>query len=86
MRSDMKHLFLSFLAVAALACASEGEIGDSCGTAGKTTDECVSGAICTNGSGGKNACRKICTEQKDCATNESCNGVSGSSTKSCQPK
>ncbi len=82
----MKHIVLFLSAAFAIGCASEGAIGDSCGTAGKTTDECVSGAICTNSSGGKNACRKICTEQKDCATNEACNGVSGSSTKSCQPK
>ena len=83
----MKLIF-SALAIALLmfACASEGDVGDTCGTAGKTTDQCVAGAICTNGTGASNSCRKICTEQKDCATNEACNGVSGSSTKSCQPK
>ncbi|MBM4344294.1 MAG: hypothetical protein FJ100_13070 [Deltaproteobacteria bacterium] len=82
----MKRHLLLWAALLTGACASEGQVGDSCGAAGKSAGECASGAICTNTSGGKNYCRKVCTEQKDCAATEACNGVSGSSTKSCQPK
>jgi hypothetical protein len=42
-------------------------------------------AICTNDDGDTAFCRQICDEHEDCPTGESCNGVSGSSTKSCQP-
>ncbi len=68
-----------------VACSSDPiAVGGACKDAGKT-DECVSGAVCTNDSGG-NYCRKTCTDQAQCATTESCNGVTGSSIKSCQPK
>lgn len=59
------------------------DIGESCDTAG-SLDECVDGALCTNEAGG-NVCRLVCIDHADCPVNYSCNGVSGSSTKSCQP-
>jgi hypothetical protein len=59
------------------------EIGESCDEAG-SEDECVSGAICANESAG-NVCREICVVQEDCPAPLNCNGLSGSSTKACQP-
>ena len=60
------------------------KIGETCKTAGATTDECEAGAACTNATA-VNTCRKICTVQGDCAATEACNGVSGTNIKSCQP-
>ncbi len=83
-----RRLIVRLTLVAALSlaagCASA-EIGDECGTSG-ATDECVDGAICTQISSGDPVCRKSCTEDADCGTDEACNGVSGANTKSCQPK
>lgn len=69
----------------AAACASDGAVGDACDKAG-TADGCESGAICANDANGNNYCRKTCTDQAQCSAVESCNGISGSSTKACQPK
>ena len=61
------------------------DIGEECDGAG-STDDCVDGAICTNESD-KNVCRVICEDDMDCnADTESCNGVTSSNIKSCQPK
>jgi len=80
--SVLSGLLLSTL----LACGGKAEVGEKCDTAGATT-ECADGAICTNDSGGGTfTCRKTCTEQAQCASGENCNGISGSSAKSCQPK
>lgn len=65
-----------------LAACGSAEIGEECDTAG-AADECVDGAICTNDD--TNVCRAVCEVQEDCPVNYACNGVSGSSTKSCQP-
>jgi hypothetical protein len=70
------------IALALVGCGAS-EIGESCDTGG-SADECVDGAICTNESDG-NVCRLICETQDDCPMNYSCNGVTGGSTKSCQP-
>lgn len=79
------RFLLSSLLVVSLALVGCGasEIGEACDTGG-SADECVDGAICTNESEGNN-CRLICEVQEDCPMNYSCNGVTGSSTKSCQP-
>lgn len=60
------------------------DIGEECDSAG-SRDECVDGAICTNEEADVNRCRRLCDTDEDCETGESCNGVSGSSDKSCQP-
>jgi len=74
------------LIVGVASCSGGAGIGDTCLSTG-TTDECVAEAICTDeDSGDGSRCRKICTEHSDCDAGENCNGVSGSSTKSCQPK
>jgi hypothetical protein len=59
------------------------ELGESCDDSG-STDECVDDAVCTNEDQGA-ACRALCAEQVDCPDGYTCNGVSGTSQKSCQP-
>jgi hypothetical protein len=68
--------------IAAVGCGGA-DIGEPCDEPGKT-DECVDGALCTNDSSG-NFCRKICRDSDECPMGYACNGVSGTSTKSCQP-
>lgn len=78
-----KPLLTSVLALFLLACGGQ-DIGQECEGAG-SEDDCVSGAICTNESGDRNVCREICEVQEDCPAGLNCNGVTGSSAKSCQP-
>ncbi len=78
----MKKLVLMF-SLFAMACSGGVEIGGVCEMPG-TSDECVSGALCTNESGG-NTCQQICENQEECEEGFSCNGVTGSSEKTCQP-
>lgn len=76
---------LAALAIAsAVACGSQGEVGDACDTRG-STDECTDGAICSQ-SGAGSVCLTICSDDDTCGENEECNGVEGSSTKACRPK
>ena len=72
-----------WLAAAMLACGGA-EIGEACDEVG-SGDECVDGALCTNGGEGA-TCRQTCEEQEQCPEGHDCNGVSGTSTKTCQPK
>ena len=58
-----------------------------CQTAGSTS-ECPSGGLCTDvtlGGATMRICARICQNQSDCRTGYQCNGVSGSSVKSCRP-
>ena len=69
----------------ALSGCGGAELGESCDDVGKT-DECVDGAVCTKqGEGDGAACRAVCDQHEDCPPGHSCNGVSGTSLKSCQP-
>ena len=72
---------LAPLAVALLVGCGASEVGEECDDVGDT-DECEDGAICTNEEGGA-VCRALCKET--CPRGESCNGVSGTNLKSCQP-
>jgi hypothetical protein len=74
------------LSLAAVACGGSGAIGEACDTPGATDDECEAGAICDETESGDVVCLAVCEEQEDCASDESCNGVTGSSTKACHPK
>jgi hypothetical protein len=56
----------------------------ACSTPG-STNQCSSGAICTNISGDGNQCRQLCTSQADCPANQNCNGIANTTLKSCQP-
>jgi hypothetical protein len=81
----MRFLAALGLTLFLAACGGEGALGESCDTpAGE--GECEAGSICTNMTGGDNVCRKVCADQSQCSAGENCNGVSGSSTKSCQPQ
>ena len=80
----MSRTVFALIALLSSAGCSEADIGEECDTPG-STDECVSGAVCTNDSGGKR-CRRVCSDDKQCASTEACNGVSGTNIKSCQPK
>jgi hypothetical protein len=84
MRTTITTTCAAVLALLAAGCGGA-EIGEDCDTAG-SADECVDGAICTNeSSGGGAVCRETCDAHEDCPDGHSCNGVSGSSQKSCQP-
>ena len=66
-----------------LAGCGSAKIGEQCDDIGES-DECEDGAICTNEASG-GICRAICTETVDCPASHTCNGVSGTNVKSCQP-
>jgi hypothetical protein len=59
------------------------EIGEECDGIG-STDDCDEGAICTNEEG-RGICRLLCTETVQCPAAHTCNGISGTNFKSCQP-
>lgn len=72
------------LVVSFLAACGGAELGESCDSAG-STDECVDHAACTNEEGDSSRCRALCEEKEECPSGYSCNGVSGTSRKTCQP-
>lgn len=52
-----------------------------------STDECPEGSICDAIIGTAMSCVKICKEDGgECRSDQSCNGITGSSTKACKPK
>ena len=82
MRNQLRFIAAALL-LAAAACGGT-EIGDACDDVG-STDECVDDAVCTNEEGDSAACRALCEEAEDCPADHGCNGISGTSRKSCQP-
>ena len=76
-----------FFAAAAVACNDHpgGTVGDSCGDVG-SSNECQQDEICDNVDDGGTYCLRLCTDHIDCAENERCNGVTGSSRKGCHPQ
>lgn len=80
----MARWFWIVMTLAFAGCGSGDKVGDTCTTAGALADQCGDDAVCTP-EGTALVCAKICTLQSDCASNEACNGVTGS-VKSCQPK
>lgn len=64
-------------------CADVGELGEACTTRG-SEGECVSGTICSKDEADNVKCLLVCVEKEDCPVEFNCNGVSGSSIKSCQ--
>ena len=79
-----RYALLSAALLTLAAGCGGAEIGESCDDEG-STDECVDDAVCTNASGDAAACRALCQEHEDCPSGHSCNGVTGSNLKSCQP-
>ena len=83
---NLLRLSLVFGATLGLAACGGADIGETCDTSG-ATGECVDGAICTNNPSGSGfTCRKLCTDQVECAATEACNGIARSNQKSCQPQ
>ena len=78
-------LLCALLLAAPLGCGSA-EVGEECDEIGDD-DECEDGAICTNeGDSEEGTCRFICEKDDHCPPDHECNGVAGTSIKSCQPK
>ena len=83
MKKKWFRVFCALVIPVLVACGGA-DLGEDCDDVGRT-GECVSMAVCTNESGDRSVCREICEEHEDCPMGYSCNGVSGTSTKSCQP-
>ncbi len=70
-------------------CAASNEtpaaIGAACYTRGQT-GECVAGAVCDTIKDNQVVCLKICEKDEQCASTESCSGVSGTTGKACHAK
>ncbi|UQA63906.1 hypothetical protein E8A73_035940 [Polyangium aurulentum] len=79
-------MLLASAALFGAACGGA-EIGEACETEG-SEDECVDGAVCAQPTldSTEPQCLKICTDDAQCASTESCNGVSGTNIKACRPK
>jgi hypothetical protein len=80
----LRTSFLTLVLCTPILACGGAEIGESCDDVG-SADECVDDAVCTNEEGDASRCRAICKDEEDCPTGHGCNGVSGTSTKSCQP-
>ena len=86
MKKSIAVLSIStLLALLPVACGGEKKLGEGCDVSGKTSGECESGGVC-----GKSVealvCLKVCTVQTDCAADQDCNGVDGTTTKGCRSK
>ena len=57
-----------------------------CSFEGNQLQECPAGSVCTGFGSNTLVCAVICTGANECRENFECNGVSGSSVKSCKPK
>ncbi|HEY3493032.1 MAG TPA: hypothetical protein VGK73_00025 [Polyangiaceae bacterium] len=77
-------MFFALVLASLVGACGKADIGEACDDVGKE-DECVDGAVCTNQDDGA-ACRRLCDDQDECPAGESCNGVSGTNLKSCQPE
>jgi len=71
--------------VGLIACGGGAAVGESCDTEGNA-DECESGAVCAKNESDVLQCLKVCASQTDCAAEEECNGITGSSLKACRSK
>jgi hypothetical protein len=70
----------------ALGCGGEAALGEECEVEG-AEGECEEGAVCGKPDDTEAPlCLKVCEDQVDCAADEDCNGVSGTSIKGCRPK
>ena len=86
LKNVLAALALASLVAVLPGCSSAAAVGETCEVEG-AVDECVDGAVC--GKPDDNAapqCLVVCTSDKDCGSNQSCNGVTGSSIKACRNK
>lgn len=81
-------LLVAFVACvsASSACSSEHKLGESCDVSGKSDGECESGGVCGKNTSDSLVCLKVCSAQTDCAADQDCNGVEGTSAKGCRTK
>ncbi len=91
-RMTMQNVLLRVLMVGALSalcgCGGESALGEECGESGAEAGECEQGSICgkPTDSSENLVCIKVCKEDTDCPSGESCNGVEGASVKGCRDK
>ena len=85
MRKVVTFLGVLFVLTTMVACG-DSDIGESCEEEGRVDGECVEGAVCGKNTTGGLVCQKQCSSQADCSSDETCNGVSGSSLKGCRAK
>jgi hypothetical protein len=80
-------IFTVVLFIVALfpACSSAAKVGETCDKEG-ATEGCESNAACGKNPNGALVCQRLCTDQAQCAATESCNGLTGSSLKTCRVK
>ena len=81
--------FVSVLLVlGALVACSDSDVGESCDEEGRVGGQCVDGAVCgkSAGNSGDLVCLAQCTNPGQCAGDEDCNGVAGTSLKGCRKK
>ncbi|MCC6552571.1 MAG: hypothetical protein IT372_06040 [Polyangiaceae bacterium] len=88
MQRNLVFLGLLAGALSALGCGGEAAQGEECDEAGGEADVCEEGSVCGKHDGASEelVCLKICTDDAQCASDESCNGVEGTSTKGCRLK
>jgi len=74
------------MAASLTACGGGGAVGEGCDASGED-GQCEDGAVCGKpGDVDALECLVACTAQEDCAADEECNGVEGSSVKGCRSK
>jgi len=74
----------ALLALALVACGGGGSVGEDCSEPG-SVDQCVDEAVCHDRSSGDapGKCRIICTDDRDCPDDGSCEDVRDSPYKGC---
>lgn len=84
MNLPLRIVLMSAVLLALIGCGRS-EVGEPCTRKGETY-ECVEGAICDTEKDNTIVCLKLCESDADCASTESCGGVSGGTRKACHPK
>lgn len=82
MNSVRRILLSTCLFVLCVGCGRSG-IGESCTNEGKI-EECIDNAVCARDKAANKVCLKVCTDQNQCSSNETCNGGTGT-IKACRP-
>lgn len=81
----MKNWWTTLALAFVMGCSGAAALGEECDEEG-ADGECEDGAVCAKDTSDTPMCLKQCTEQSDCAADEECNGVTGSSLKACRMK
>jgi hypothetical protein len=83
---SMKWL-LGVTALVVLSACGKAALGEECDEVGSTSP-CEDGLVCDtlSQSSGAAACLTLCDDDTDCASTQSCTGVSKGNLKACHPK